>query len=262
MTDFTVQEKLKHRIRALLAKSVENGASEHEALAAAEKAQELLAKYGLSREEMDAEAFVLNRFADKSASRGFNWSEQLAYGVAVFTGTFPFRQEGVITLHGRETDGMFANWLIDALDGFVSRQAMAYAADTGGIKSSGKASKPRPFGQSDLFGSSSRAVEAVRPETEWQRKDRMKSFAVGVCHRIEARLIELATAETRRRMDDARNDLVKNRGMSFKKGGTRRDSIGDKGAYAAGQRAGDSAAFNRPVGGSRGSAAPLQIGGR
>ncbi|WP_293857322.1 DUF2786 domain-containing protein [uncultured Alsobacter sp.] len=260
MTDETQLEKLKHRIRALLAKSVENGATEAEAMAAAAKAQELLAKYGIETDELDAEAFVTERFEAKKASRKFDWSDRIGYGVGLFTGTFPFKQPGKpVSFHGRETDAFFALWLCDALDGFITRAAMAYVAETGKVRSTGKGGSRYIPGQGDMFAAAGTRVQIARPEADWERDLRMKNYGMGCADRICARLTELATDASWRKADDAQRDLSR-KGWKFA-ARSRHDHVGDEASYAAGEAAGERATFSRPVG-SSGASAPLGIGGR
>lgn len=58
------REKIAARIRALLAKTVENGCTEDEAIAAAEKAAEMLARYNLTVDEVQMRASPFARHTE------------------------------------------------------------------------------------------------------------------------------------------------------------------------------------------------------
>lgn len=248
----TAKESLVRRIRALLSKTVENGATEAEAMSALIKAQEIMSAHGLDQEAVEAEAFVRETYASKQAVRGFYWGKDLAYAISQFTGSFCWGENvsGSVVYAGRESDAIFAYWLTDALDAFVSRNAASYISETGGVKFAAGAQKViRDFRQNELFGGS--AVTQYSRETDKARAARMRDFGMGVCARINQRLLEMATDETKRRSKDARR-RVESEGMSFSSKRAHGPSIGDRGAYAAGQRAGDGAQFSKPMSGGAG----------
>ena|GEM_PF-4841054 len=252
----SAKENLLRRLKALLAKTVENGASEAEAMSALAKAQEIMQAHGLSQEAIEAEAFV-EQLIEKRAARKYAWHKDIAYGVGCFTGTYPYMREGYqVVFAGRETATMFAGWLCDALDGFVTRNALAYLNEAGGARATGTKRSVYVPGQADMFGSS--AVVKRDPETDYQRQQRLQAFAIGVCQRVTQRLRDLSTTESmeQRRLAQKR---LEEQGMSFQQRRSHGPDIRDRAAYEAGQRVGDKATFNRPVGGGAGGA-PLQIG--
>ncbi len=141
---------------------------------------------------------------------------------------------------------LFAEWLIDALDNFVNRQALNYLGNIGGFsQSTGRRQQIAARHQGDLFGGSVGGAVAHR-ETSGQRSERARSFAMGVCHRITERLIELATEESRDRRQAAKRRLEAD-GMGFQKGKGSNPSIGNSSAFRAGMAAGEQANFHRPV---------------
>lgn len=247
----TAKESLVRRIRALLSKTVENGATEAEAMAALVKAQEIMQAHGLDREAIEAEAFIRETYASKQATRGFYWGVEFAHAVSVFTGAYawlPESDRNRVTYAGRESDTIFAFWLTDALDAFVTRNATAYINQTGGAKTNGRRIA-KDYRQEDLFGG--QAVVKRNPETDAQRAAKIRDFGLGVCARISERLMELATDETKARRDAALRKL-QSEGMSFGKAHVSRRSIGDYGAFAAGQAAGNDATFSKPMSGGAG----------
>ena len=253
MSETNARQNLVRRIKALLAKTIENGATEAEAMSALAKAQEMMRAHGLDRDAIEAEAFIRDAFR-KQASRGFCWVKDLGYAVGMFTGTFGWtRGPNTMEFAGRESDVIFASWLIDSLDGFVNRQALAYINSVGGARVQGSRSRYELRGP-DLFGGAAPVV--YQKETSWNREQKMRDFGMGVATRISQRLLELADTEAKIRRERALRKL-KEQGMAFQKG-RRPEGPRDGAAFEAGQRAGDGAAFNRPMGGSR-VTAPRQI---
>jgi hypothetical protein len=248
MTTTTPKDTLVRRIKALLSKTIENGATEAEAMAALAKAQEIMQAHGLDQAAVEAEAFVKDTFKAKRQSRSYYWGLEIAYGVGVFTGTCaytPNEDRESVVFAGRESDVAFATWLIDALDAFITRAAMAYVNDVD------RSTTRRSWGatQPGLFGSGELVVQ--KRETVNERAKRIKDFGLGVALRISQRLVELATAETKERARQAKAELERD-GMRFREGRGSRPNVGDKAAFNAGIAAGDKAAFNRPVNGGRG----------
>ncbi len=228
---------LVRKVKALLSKTVENGATEAEAMAFLAKAQELMLAHGLDEAAIEA-----------------------GHGVAIFTGTWAWMGEAKsITFAGRESDAIFADWLIDALDGFVNRAALSYLADAGAARVRDAKRVTRVWGQGDMFGALGGAVSQYQPESDRVREDRMWSFSIGVCARISQRLSEMADADALKRHEAAKAQLER-QGMKFQKSRSGRANIRDHAAFSAGVAAGNNAAFNKPMGGSRAPSATLQIG--
>ena len=83
MTD---REKICARIRALLAKTVENGCTEDEALAAARKAAEMLARYNLTVDEVQMRASPFKHHRETHADEVGDRLWKVADGIAHLTG--------------------------------------------------------------------------------------------------------------------------------------------------------------------------------
>jgi hypothetical protein len=253
MTTDTARASLVRRIKAILSKTIENGATEAEAFSALAKAQEMMRAHGLDRDAIDAEAFVREKFKG-SAIRPTNWTRALCGGVGAFTGSFAFYPGGeanTAQFEGRESDVFFAVWLIDSLDAFVNRQAMAYVSNVGGARVRDGKRLERAAGQSDLFGGSAPVVRCRSVSTPWERQKIMQEFGEGVCLRISQRLHEMADADANRRAQAAKQ-LLMNQGMTFTKSRSTKTTLTDHGV--AGMAAGDNAAFNKPLGGGVSSA--------
>ncbi|MGE3247311.1 MAG: DUF2786 domain-containing protein [Beijerinckiaceae bacterium] len=235
-----MNKRIYAKLRAILSKTMENGCTEAEALAALETAQRLAAQHDVDLDELDAEMFVAQTVAGSKAA-GVDWTFDLAFQVSAFTGCFMYRdgRSKQVIAYGRESSTIFADWLVKTLNSFVNRQALNYltqgaiGSDPAGGRSMIVRSKARSFQQADMI----------------------RNFGAGVVLRINQRLRELCTEEAKRMQAEARADLEK-QGKEFKKGGSKRQPVVND-AFRAGMSAGDGAAFNRPV---NGGAAMMQIG--
>lgn len=231
------------RIRALLAKTVENGATEAEAMAAAEKARELMDRYQIDAGVADLEAEEVIKAEgdyDVFAAR-LNIKSYLANSVAEFADCRNWTStrrgfngtERKQIFFGLRSDVEFAEWLLSALANFVRVHTAGHVMGLTG---------------------------ATHPK---QRHMIARSFALGCIVRIRERLDE-ATAERKRQgatVAGTGRALVVVKGalvdVAFKKLGiklgnshSRRGFGVDGAAYGAGQAAGNSAGFGRPVNGN------------
>jgi hypothetical protein len=232
------------RVRALLAKTVENGATEAEALAAAEKASELLQKYQLTLTdaELRSEGVTEERVdghqpASGKVDKKFNIKRNLSVAVARFCECKVWRSRGwkdeQLVFLGLRSDAEFAVWLVDSLTLFVSTESARYVA-----------SRDWPDGP-----------------TRWKAR---ASFIDGCCSRISGRLYKLASERDKSDAKTATGtSLVVVKGalvteahekarkaLGLHKSRSRGRDISDGGAFAAGAAAGERAAFGRPVNGN------------
>jgi Protein of unknown function (DUF2786) len=129
----TKRDELLAKIRALLAKTIENGCSEHEALAALSKARAMKDAYGISEEELNLtkeEKAILRREppGTKDPHR-VKW--QLLNAVARFCDCEGWRKTHVRTLVfcGLPSDAQFATWLLDTLTTFVLGELTNFLMD-------------------------------------------------------------------------------------------------------------------------------------
>ena len=82
----TEREKIAARIRALLAKTVENGCTEDEAIAAAAKAAEMLARYNLTLDEVEMRASPFGRHSEQHDDQVGGRLWKVASAIAHMTG--------------------------------------------------------------------------------------------------------------------------------------------------------------------------------
>lgn len=238
------RKEIAARIKALLAKTVDKGCTEEEAMAAAAKAKQLMDKYqiDLSEADLEAEGFVKG-VAERAERRRFNVQNWIARAIAEYCDckywstaklevdakTGKVRRTSPIVFFGLRSDVEFANWLLKALEAFT-------------------------WAQADRFGGN-----------YYERRN----FAMGCSQRISERLIEEAerrkqgdvTMATGTSLVVVKDKLVAREfdklGLKLRKTYSSYTHGGSRNANAAGRAAGDRATFGRPVNGGRGT---LSIG--
>lgn len=225
----TQRENLIDKIRALMSKTVENGCTEAEAMAALAKARAMMDAHEVTDGELQLsreETAVLRReppgSKDPHKVKAF-----LAMAIAEFTDCRAWRDgQKALVFCGLPSDARFATWLLDSLAQFVRAELVNHL-------------------MSDLnIGADRTAV--------------CNGFAAGCCSRISARLRELVAQSKSAQTSNGRElVVVKSAAVSAKMAelgitlGKSRSSSRrfDGNAYAAGKAAGDRASFGRPVSG-------------
>lgn len=203
------------RIRALLAKTVANGCSESEAMAAAAKAGELMDRYGLTYSDLELKS---ERCQQHEATDRHHYVELVANAIARFCHCRVWSDEGRIQYFGLPIDVLIAGYMTD-----LCRSAME-----SGFKTF-LHSDQRPQGQSG---------RALR-----------KPFMVAMGLRLSERIKAMAMVRERTAItaDGTSLVLVKNAvvdeqyhalGYRFTRGPPPRQQ-GHAAAQAAGQAAGD-----------------------
>jgi hypothetical protein len=229
-------ERVKARIRALAARTVERGCSEAEALAAAQKVGELLEVYGLTMSEVELrEEACLQRevvFADpRRVAMKWLFPELLRFteckGWTSGTDT--------LVLFGLEPDVLMAEYLLHVIGAALIQEEAAYR-------------------RGPHFAARRAQAQAV-----------LRSFRLGFASRVAARLGELAEARQRsqegvRASTGTALVLVKQqriaegfRGLGLRLRTVHREAtIRDRGAWGAGRQAGERVSLERPVGAAQG----------
>lgn len=214
-------DKIRH-VKALMMKTVANGCTEDEALAALELARRMMDEESIDDtdlhfggESVTAENVTRTDF-DKIRNK-LATSVGFFCGCRTWTGAFDS-----ITYCGLQSETLFAHWLLDMLAAFVEREA-----------------------QNFLDRTRRRGMPRVR------RIER-GSFVVGCADRIAERLQQLTPKPVTgngRSLIVAKNALIKaymdERGIKLRE--PFKLYRGNDAAYDAGVRAGDDAQFNRPV---------------
>jgi Protein of unknown function (DUF2786) len=222
------------KIKALLAKTTANGATEAEMLSALDKAAAMRDAYDISDAELQLakdEAAILHADPpDLKDPHKIKW--RLSGGVAEFCGVQIYRSshETGLKCIGMPSDVQFAMWLLDSLADFVFAELYAH-----------------------LIG-------CLAPRAE--RGIIIRSFTTACCERIADRLLALVERSKVARTSNGR-ELVVIKGAAIKAfmkdhdihlrmcGGSGPANINEA-ASAAGRAAGDRASFGRPVTGTAG----------
>jgi Protein of unknown function (DUF2786) len=226
----TQREGLLEKIRGLLAKTLENGCTESEAMAALDKAHAMMDAYAVSESELsltrDEKAILRREPPGTKDPHRIKW--YLLSSVARFCGCQGWRKthERVLVFCGLPSDAQFATWLLDALTAFVQAEIVRHLIE-------------------------------VDPSKE-DRRDVIKGFVLGCTDRISQRLDELceksaavATSNTKALV------VIKGQAVQAKLDelGIKITAVsscsgnGDFSSYQAGKAAGDRASFGRPVSG-------------
>jgi len=240
MTQQTELEKVKGRIRALAARTVDRGCSEAEALAAAQKIGELLEVYGLTMSEVELRQEVCMQREVVFSGPRLQALATIFLSVVDLTETKGWmvgRQTFVF--HGLEPDVLMAEYLLHLVAGAVDHEEAAYRASPAYQRS------------------------RITPQ------NRLRSFRYGFAERVSKRIEELAAR--RRAAEEAASMptssgtalvLVKERIVadSFRELGIRlrtsytTRTVRDGAAYRKGMEAGGRVSLERPLRGAGGAA--------
>jgi hypothetical protein len=225
------RDKLLAKVRALMAKTMENGCSEHEAMAALAKARGMIDAYEISDEELKLTKEEKAVFADSTSKLDKHGIRNgMAMAIARFTGCEVWRNSnGGLTFCGLRSDADFAHWLVDSLAQFGQSELAAYLGS----------------GQAQVGN----------------RRLLINGFVAGFASRVSARINAMADesqvasrAKTNGTAlvvvkENAVKEALASKGIKLRKG--RRSSRRmDYGAHSAGSAAGGRASFGRPVGGN------------
>jgi hypothetical protein len=124
------RSSLAAKIRALLSKTVENGATEAEAASAARKARQLMDDHQLSLSETELREEGVARMRTMFPGRIERLiADRLCRPISAYTETKFWSTSGrtVIEAMGLKSDIIFAEWLLPTLVAIVFRDAQAYA---------------------------------------------------------------------------------------------------------------------------------------
>lgn len=223
------------KIKALLAKTTENGATEAEMMAALDKAAAMRDAYDISDDELQVakdEAAMLHADPpDLNDPHKIKW--RLSYGVRQFCGVeiYRSRRETGLKCIGMPSDVQFAMWLLDNLADFVFAELYAH-----------------------LIG-------CLAPKSG--RRVIIRSFTAACCDRINDRLLALVERSKAARTSNGRELVVikdaaikafmKEHDIHLRSCCMGSSSNVDAAAQAAGRAAGDRASFGRPVSGAAGA---------
>src|ERR1700680_460030 len=119
------RESILDKIRALMSKTAENGCTEHEALAALDKARAMMDAYEVTEADLalsKAESAILRKEPEGSKDP-HSIKAYMASAVAQFCDCKVWRNGGGgLTFCGLNSDARFATWLLDNLTSFVQAE--------------------------------------------------------------------------------------------------------------------------------------------
>jgi hypothetical protein len=222
------------KIKALLAKTTENGATEAEMLSALDRAAAMMEAYSITDADVQLtreEKVALHTDApDVTDPHKIKW--RLTHAVSEFCGVLIYRRshETGLKCIGMPSDVQFAMWLLDTLADFVFAELYAHL------------------------------VGCLAPKSE--RRIIIRSFTAACCERIGERLMALVERSKEARTSSGRELVVvkdakikafmKDNGIRIRLRCMGGGSTFDSAAQAAGHAAGDRASFGRPVTGAAG----------
>jgi hypothetical protein len=242
--DVQRKTEIAKKIKALLAKTVQSGCTESEAMAATELAQRLITEYqiDLTEAELIEEGFAFFEIDWVSEKQQFI-EDRLAVAIGRFTDCKAFRHLGVksqgrgkkdkkgsykLIFHGFKSDIAFANWLVNSLIAFTTQSAEAHA----------------------LYECPGYSAQ--------QRREAWKAYAEGVCDRLRARLKALKTPAQVKSSDGRALTIINKtalieqylseRGLRTEKGKKSVSSaLNNQESFYAGYARGADAGLNRPI---------------
>jgi hypothetical protein len=215
--------KVVGRVKALLAKTLENGCTEAETMAAMEKAAEIMAAHDIAEGDLQQQLdeHVVTRHTGNIDPYKVRWN--LCSAVATFTHCREWRQryDKTIVLCGLEGDTEFAEWLLGALGDFVLREIEGHLAERrrNGLPCS------RTVSASFMYGMTGRISERLRELSAQWIPCTGNDVAVSPAARVEAFMKEAGIKVA----------------MSSNYFAPSQD------CYAAGKAAGNRASFVRPI---------------
>jgi Protein of unknown function (DUF2786) len=217
------REAALNRIRALQAKTVENGATEEEAMSAAKKAGELMDKYGIESTEAE--------LRDESCVQGVHGAERLkmhesqwvAATLARYCGVKVWKNRAKLTFFGLPVDVEIATFLMRVIEGAMNRSW-------------------KEFQKSEGYD-----MHALVFTTRQNRLSFMDGMATRINQRLE-QMLKDREAEHHNTMTGTSLVVVKNAivteqfaklGMKLGKAKAKHYAMGSAAAYGAGKAAGD-----------------------
>ena len=237
--------KMAARIKALLAKTQENGCTENEALFAAQKAAELMRDHNISMTEAEvlAEGFEMRDDAWESDKTVRLVRMLLSNGVATFTDTriwTPSANKATRKFFGLRSDMVFAQFLYDNLTEFVMRRVESYIAQRLGDVAKKLGVSPNeakdwvnfdPDIENFVAGVTSRITERLK-----QNKIHARVRSITGVDLVPINKFSLVTQA-----------LIDQHDIRLVKQSYSAKHAHDPRAHTAGQAAGNDARFNKPV---------------
>lgn len=222
-------QSIKAKIKALFAKTVEAGCSEEEALAAAQKAEQMLQKYQIENLDLMFDTEEVGKTRYNTTSKQMPAIVSLTcVAIAGYTNCKVWLQGPEVIFFGLETDRQLAYYMQDMIRNICESEYRRFKMRQGPTTTHGRTSRG--------------------------------SFEKGFAVRVAQRLVEMKKQADASRMTESnskalivnKDALIKREfdklGMKLGSGKTQRYTVKSSGAYGAGQAAGDRANLARGVG--------------
>ena len=236
------REAIIEKVKALLAKTTENGCTEEEALAALAKARAWIDAHEITDAELQLsreEKAILHDESEEDSRDTHKIKWRLSYAVERYCNVriYRDRSKAGLTFVGFKSDIDLASWLLDHLSDFVHNALFEFL------------------------------IDCLAPEGK-ERKQEIAGFVMGCTERISVRLHEMCDQSKTQCTtngkalivikDQAIKDLLKAEGIRLQCSGGSRAGFSED-ARSAGLSAGDRASFGRPVSDAGG---PLRLKAR
>jgi hypothetical protein len=225
------RDSIVEKVKAMLAKTMENGCTEEEALAALAKARAWIDAHEITDDELQLsreEKAILHKESEADARdiHGIKW--RFGRGIGRFCNVKIYRDDSRAGLSfiGFKSDIDQAVWLLDHLADFVHDKLFEFLLD------------------------------CLAPEGK-ERKQEIRGFVIGITQRINSRLMKMCDPVQDGRYntqalvvikEQAIEDFMKAEDICLRP--SRSSASFSEDAFASGQAAGDRADFARPVSGA------------
>lgn len=220
-------EKTLNKIRALLAKTIENGCTEAEAMTALEMARAMMDAYEVTEEDLaqtKTESAV--KYNTREMRDPHNIKLRMAMSISKFTNTKCYASNNKKTVNyvGMKGDVDFAIWLLETLTAFVQKELKNYIWSNGYTR--------------------------LRPS---EKRYVINGFVAGCCNRINERIRAMIKKDISINSnalivvkDELINRKMQELGLTLRIQ-RNRGSYQDYNASKHGREAGERASFGRPV---------------
>lgn len=227
------------KINALLSKTIENGATEEEAMLAMAKATELMAKYEFNMTSAQIEAQGLDRVTMDLGTEVYNHASwHLATGIMKLAEVRAWREHESrkIVYFGLRPDIIFAKWVHENLSAFCEREATLWWKQPGNYRPAYPAQLRAKLKMSFVAGCAARIVTRMYLEVEARKAARQNDQA----SKVPGTALVVIDQVKRQAIDKALADMKFSKAKNLKRNY-------DHEAKMAGSSAADRASWNKGV---------------
>ena len=225
------RENVIKKVIALLAKTVENGCSEAEAMIAAAKAKQMIDEYDIKDHDLNEQ----HKFStyDKKNSRYNYLKRNLSIPIAHFYNCKAIYIGADMVIFGRDSDVIMAQWLIETLEKYINRELRIYINSKGYLDKEDTKAETNGF----LIGAINRITERLEALTPTENMESMNALVVVKNAEVEEKYQQFKKATGLEFLPDTLNNTRYCTTEGVEKG----------------KETGDKANFSRAVGNKKGS---------